>query len=103
MDLPASLLNTAQVAAWLGVSPRTVCLWAECSELPAIRVGRQWRFQREAILQWLAVRKDISRRQEKISVDAATAAYKLPTPTVQKGNKSKARSLEGDRLITRIP
>ncbi len=48
-----SLLNTAQLAAWLGISTRTVCLWAECSELPAVKMGRQWRFQREAIQQWL--------------------------------------------------
>jgi len=54
VDQPPLLLNTAQVAAWLGISPRTVCLWAECSKLPAIRVGRQWRFQRETIEQWLA-------------------------------------------------
>ena len=29
----------------LGVSTRTVCLWAECKELPAIKIGLQWRFR----------------------------------------------------------
>src|SRR2546429_6262289 len=38
------LLTTAAVSKWLGVSTRTVCLWAECKEIPAIKIGRQWRF-----------------------------------------------------------
>jgi excisionase family DNA binding protein len=47
------LLTTAAVARWLGVSTRTVCLWAECAELPAIKVGRQWRFRERDLSQWL--------------------------------------------------
>jgi len=47
------LLTTAAVAKWLGVAPRTVCLWAECEEIPAIKVGRQWRFHESAVRQWL--------------------------------------------------
>lgn len=47
------LLSTAAVAEWLGVSPRTVCLWAECKELPALKVGRQWRFREDELRRWL--------------------------------------------------
>ena len=47
------LLTTAAVAKWLGVSTRTVCLWAECEELPAIKVGRQWRFREGELWSWL--------------------------------------------------
>jgi len=47
------LLTTAAVARWLGVSTRAICLWAECKEIPAIKVGRQWRFRREEIAKWL--------------------------------------------------
>src|SRR5438270_1223585 len=46
-------LSTAAVAKWLGVSTRAVCLWAECKELPAIKIGRQWRFKQEALSEWL--------------------------------------------------
>ena len=41
------LLSTSAVAKWLGVSARTICFWAECGEIPAIKVGRQWRFREE--------------------------------------------------------
>lgn len=49
----APLLSTAAVAKWFGVSARTVCFWAECGEIPAIKVGRQWRFREEELKQWL--------------------------------------------------
>jgi excisionase family DNA binding protein len=47
------LLTTAAVAKWLGISTRAICLWAECKVIPAIKVGRQWRFRHEEISQWL--------------------------------------------------
>ena len=47
------LLTTAAVAKWLGVSTRTVCLWAECKEIPAIKIGRQWRFREGEVGEWL--------------------------------------------------
>lgn len=46
-------LSTAEVALLLAIAPRTVCLWAECSELPGIKVGRQWRFRRADIQAWI--------------------------------------------------
>jgi excisionase family DNA binding protein len=47
------LLSTAAVAKWLGVATRTVCLWAECKEIPAIKIGRQWRFREGELRDWL--------------------------------------------------
>jgi len=47
------LLTTAAVSKWLGVSTRTLCLWAECSEIPAIKLGRQWRFRDSELANWL--------------------------------------------------
>jgi len=47
------LMTTAAVSKWLGVSTRTVCLWAECKEIPAIKLGRQWRFRESELANWL--------------------------------------------------
>jgi len=47
------LMTTAAVAKWLGVSTRTLCLWAECKEIPAIKIGRQWRFRESDLVDWL--------------------------------------------------
>jgi excisionase family DNA binding protein len=63
------LLKTAEVASILGISKRTVCLWAECSELPALRIGKQWRFRRKAFFEWLE-------RSEGLNYDSQ--AYEKP-------------------------
>jgi excisionase family DNA binding protein len=47
------LLTTEAISKWLGVSTRTLCLWAECKEIPAIKVGRQWRFRQGEVADWL--------------------------------------------------
>lgn len=47
------LLTTAAVAKWLGISTRAVCLRAECNEIPAIKIGRQWRFRQDELREWL--------------------------------------------------
>jgi excisionase family DNA binding protein len=60
IDKPAALsnagsplLDTKRVAALLGVAVRTVSLWAEYGEIPAFKIGRQWRFRQEAIAKWM--------------------------------------------------
>lgn len=50
-------MSTADIAVWLGIAPRTVCLWAECGEIPAIKIGRQWRFERAVVAVWLSQRR----------------------------------------------
>lgn len=49
-------LSTSQVSKWLGIAPRTLCLWAECAEIPATKIGRQWRFRPREIKRWLEER-----------------------------------------------
>lgn len=50
------LMKTRAVAEWLGVSVRTLRLWAECGEVRAIKVGSHWRFQRSDVTEWLEKR-----------------------------------------------
>ena len=39
-----ALLRTEKVASRLQVAVRTIRLWAECGVVPALKIGRQWRF-----------------------------------------------------------
>ena len=66
-DQHDTFLSTSTVARWLGISPRTVCFWAECGEIPALKVGRQWRFREEEIRRWLDTTQErlLDRRQLK--------------------------------------
>jgi excisionase family DNA binding protein len=47
------VLTTAQLARLLQVDERVVRRLARHGELPGRRVGRQWRFSRQAVLDWL--------------------------------------------------
>lgn len=47
------LLTIKQLAAYLNVNERTVLKLASNSELPAVRVGNQWRFRKAMVDTWL--------------------------------------------------
>jgi len=46
-------LTTEEVLAYLNVTPRTIYRLIRTGELPAIRIGRQWRFRRADLDQWV--------------------------------------------------
>ncbi|OPZ16732.1 MAG: Helix-turn-helix domain protein [candidate division BRC1 bacterium ADurb.BinA364] len=47
------LLTLREIAEWLRVNPRTVRRMVDRDKMPAIRVGRQWRFRTDWIDEWL--------------------------------------------------
>jgi excisionase family DNA binding protein len=48
-----ALLTTDEVLGYLRVTPRTVYRLIREGELPAVRIGRQWRLRRTDIDHWL--------------------------------------------------
>jgi excisionase family DNA binding protein len=59
-NLP-SFLTTEEVLALLKVTPRTVYRLIRDGDLPAVRVGRQWRFRQSDLDSWLAARETTGR------------------------------------------
>ena len=49
------LLSDTQASELLGLHPKTVARMARRGELPAIRIGRYWRFRASALNQWIDV------------------------------------------------
>ena len=48
-----SFLTTEEVLGYLKVTPRTIYRLIRTGELPAVRIGRQWRFRRGDLDNWL--------------------------------------------------
>ena len=48
------VLNAEEAAEFLGVNPYTIRQKARLGEMPGRKVGKEWRFSRQALLQWLA-------------------------------------------------
>jgi excisionase family DNA binding protein len=55
-----AFLTTEEVLAYLNVTPRTIYRLIRASELPAIRIGQQWRFRREDVEQWLERQRTVT-------------------------------------------
>jgi excisionase family DNA binding protein len=48
-----AFLTTEEVLAYLKITPRTIYRLIRSGELPAVRIGRQWRFRRADLDRWL--------------------------------------------------
>lgn len=49
----SAFLTTEEVLSCLKVNPRTIYRLIKSGELPAIRIGRQWRFRRADLDEWI--------------------------------------------------
>ncbi len=52
-DNSQTLMGPAEVAKYLGMTERTILLWAQQQKLPAFKVGSVWRFRRSEVDRWL--------------------------------------------------
>ena len=62
-DANPTIMNVEEVAGYLRVAPATVYRLAQRGEIPAAKVGRVWRFQKEAINRWLAAQAESTEKQ----------------------------------------
>jgi excisionase family DNA binding protein len=53
---PPDVLSVGQLAEWLQVDETAIAELAEQGELPGRKLAGEWRFAREAVLDWLARR-----------------------------------------------
>jgi excisionase family DNA binding protein len=53
----ATFLTTEEVLAYLKVTSRTIYRLIRIGELPAVRIGRQWRIRRTDLDNWLNRRR----------------------------------------------
>jgi excisionase family DNA binding protein len=49
----SAFLTTEEVLGCLKVNPRTIYRLIKSGELPAVRIGRQWRFRRSDLDEWI--------------------------------------------------
>jgi excisionase family DNA binding protein len=53
---PPDVLTVDELAGWLQTDPETITKLADDGELPGRKLGDEWRFARDAVLDWLARR-----------------------------------------------
>ncbi|MGH3430114.1 MAG: helix-turn-helix domain-containing protein [Mycobacteriales bacterium] len=66
-EVASDVITRDQAAKILGVHPVVVARYAKHRGLPGMRMGREWRFRRSAILRWL--------EEQAVKPGAPTVAY----------------------------
>jgi len=65
-DQTSPIMTVDQAAKHLGLEPLTLRRLAMNGGIPAFRIGRQWRFMRELIDEWLAERSESNREHPQV-------------------------------------
>ena len=50
----AKIMTTKEIAKYLNLHEITICKHAATGKIPAVRIGRVWRFDKEVIDKWIA-------------------------------------------------
>ena len=58
----SEIMTTKEVAKYLALHEITICKYAAGGEIPAIRIGRVWRFDKKAVDKWKESQKAGYRR-----------------------------------------
>lgn len=46
-------MTLEEVANYLKMKPQTIYTWAQKGDIPAIKLGKEWRFRKDVIDEWL--------------------------------------------------
>ncbi len=46
------IMTLEEVAAYLKLKPQTIYTWAQEKEIPAAKIGKEWRFRKSIIDEW---------------------------------------------------
>jgi excisionase family DNA binding protein len=82
-------LTTEEVLEYLQVNLRTVYRLIKAGKIPAVRVGRQWRFRKRDIDAWLDSQRQVPR--------PATAI--IPAPAMSRGGRKRVLVVDDEASI----
>lgn len=83
----AELMRTKELAAYLKLHEITVLKYAAKGVIPAIRIGKVWRFDKEAVDEWLAKAQMKPQVLHKSRTKATPKPEKSQLPKKRKGSR----------------
>lgn len=94
MNNPPVLLTVEELASFLKVSPHTIYYWVSRSGIPAIRMGKHLRFDRDQVLaHFIAVSQQAGKATPCListqSVQSPAQSWSLKTRTANLADSSK--------------
>jgi excisionase family DNA binding protein len=58
---PDEIMTVEQVAKYLKLKPQTVYKWAQEGQIPGTKLGKEWRFRRRILDEWIDTSIQLSR------------------------------------------
>lgn len=52
------ILTLEDVAKWLKLKPQTIYVWCQEGKIPAVKLGKEWRFRKSVIEKWIDMQFD---------------------------------------------
>ena len=87
------ILNIEEAAALLGVSIKTFNKVLHSENMPARKIGREWKFSRQALIDWVGSGRSSEFYRESSSSSAAASAANKADSTARQ--PARARRTEG--------
>ena len=81
----ADIMTTQEMAKYLKLHEITICKLATDGKIPAVRIGRVWRFDKNAIDAWIATGQ---KTDQPVKRSKAKASSKTPKRKLAKKKKS---------------
>ena len=79
----ADIMTTQEMARYLKLHEITICKLAADGKIPAVRIGRVWRFDKNAVDEWIAAGQPAKRSKAK-----------APSKTAKRKPAKKKRSIK---------
>ena len=76
----SEIMTTKELAKYLRLHEITICKYAAEGKIPAVRVGRVWRFDKEVIDKWIGEGHKNPQKVKKSRVKAASKAGQRKLP-----------------------
>ena len=91
------ILTLEEVAAYLRLTPQTIYKWAQERRIPAVKLGKEWRFRKSILDRWLD--QQMLSEASGFSHLRESEGDEPATPLIEHAIGDPAR--EGDPLLTR--
>jgi excisionase family DNA binding protein len=80
---PDEIMTLEEVAKYLKLTPQTVYKWAQDGKIPGTKLGKEWRFRRRIIDEWIDTSIALSRGGFDLMYHQSLLAFRTSERTVQ--------------------
>ncbi len=96
-DVPRDILNIDEAAELLGVSLKTFNKVLHAEDMPARKIGREWKFSRKALIEWVGSGRSSEFYRENGRDDDEETITPAPPRAVERATERAGERGPGER------